>query len=148
MATIEDERIVRDRNEIQARGFKILLYALGAVLMVRLFYLNQNPKEITDILLVFLGTGMYVNITSWARGATKAQGEGRKLPYNMRWWRLGLFFAWMVAFIYWRGDTPLETTSDFAKLIASLLAGLIPVVLLFYYLGRRWSKRSGLEDEN
>ena len=147
MATIEDERIVRDRNEIQAQGFKILLYTLGAVIMVRLFYLNQNPKEITDILLVFLGTGMYVNITSWARGATKAQGEGRLLPPTMRGWRLGFFVVYLLAFHYWRGDMPLETTSDIAKLIGSMLAGLIPAVLLFYYLGHRWNRKSGLDED-
>ena len=147
MATIEDERIVRDRNEIQAWGFKACAAVLLAALFYRQLYLGQHPREHWDLLLALFGSVAYVNITSWARGATKAQGDGATLPRNMRWWRLGLVILWIIALSYWREDMPLETTSDIAKLIASMLAGLVPVLLLFYYLGRRWKRQCGLDED-
>lgn len=145
---IKDERIVSVRNEIQARGFQICVVVLMAGLLYRQFYLRQHPREYWDVALALFGAMTYVGFTIWGRGATTAQGErGASLPWP--WWRFGLVVLVVSAFNSWYSGIPLDSAGDAAIMImasvAGALAGVFLVVLLYYYLGRRWNRRSGGE---
>lgn len=144
---ITDERIVRDRNEIQAWGFKACAAILMAGLLYRQFYLGQHPREYWDVFLALFGSVIFVNLTTWARGATAAQGEkGATLPPRMRNWRLPFLVVGVLALSHWRGTIQLDSADGVLKSVAAILIGMTPVILLFYYLGRRWKRQSGLEE--
>jgi hypothetical protein len=145
---IKDERIISVQNEIQARGFQICVVVLMAGLYYRQFYLRQHPREYWDVALALFGALAYVGFTAWGRGATRAQGErGASLPWP--WWRFGLIVLVVCATNSWYGGVPLDSAGEaaivIAATIAGALAGVLPVVLLFRYLGRRWNRRSGGE---
>ena len=143
---IKDERILKDRNEIQAWGFKVCASILMVGLLYRQFYLDQDPGEYWDIFLALFGSVIFVNLTTWARGATSMQGErGTSLPWSgKRAWRIAFIVVVVVAISYWRGTIEFESATDVVKAVAAAVIGITPVVVLFYYLGRRWKRRSGL----
>jgi hypothetical protein len=141
---MQDERIIRSRNDIAAQGFRICLAILAVALFYRQLYLEQHPREYWDVLLAFFASAVYVNLMTHARGATLAQAEdGSSFP---RMWRsLSRILVVLVGINLFRGEIELSL-SGIGGIVLGALIGAVPVVLLFYLLDRWWKRRSGLEE--
>lgn len=132
---IRDERVIRTKNRIAARGFAIWSISLMITLLYRQFYLRQPPREYWDIAAIFFAGNLYVTIASFAQGAFHESAIRRSGK-----WTVAVILLTVVAVMYLQGE--ISSVIDGVAHVALALAGLSSLGLLSYYLYRRWEKQT------
>ncbi len=132
---IRDERVIRAKNRIAARGFAIWSISLMIALLYRQFYLHQPPREYWDIATIFFAGNLYVTIATFAQGAFHESAIRR----SGKWTVAGILLM-IVAVMYLQGE--IGSLMDVVAYVASALAGLSLLGLLSYYLYRRWERQT------
>ena len=138
---IVDERIKAVRNRSAAGGFFITYSLLLIDLLYRQFYLKQAPGDYWDIIMIWFASSLYVGITAYSSGMMSGK-VGRQFKII-----IPVVLGSVLATSYFMGR--LTSMHAFAEIMVSL-AVMVPVLFLvflfYYYLNRRWEKKSELDE--
>lgn len=89
-----DERIQETRQKINSKAFGLAFYSLWAIIMYRMFVLQQSPQDYGDIFLLTIGLSAYIGINN-----VKAGSFTGRPPKNMNLLAtLGLEVVYLILF--------------------------------------------------
>jgi len=137
---MKDERIQTTHNRIAAIGFCIWQFLTLISFNYRFLILKQHPREIWDIIAIFLIVNIFFFFASANKGA---------IDFGLRWKTVAICIAagiiglFTIHFITGR-------MFSFIDLSVLLFGCLLTMGLFFgipYFLNRRWKRKEGLEDE-
>jgi hypothetical protein len=136
---MNDERIRQTRSRIASRAFGIWYMLLLAALLVRQFYLGQEPWEYWDMALIFFLGSFYVSIAGFARGAVQEN-------YLTRYWKWSVpaILLTILGLKFFQGK--INTLTDVLVTLLAASLGVAVVGTVFFLLYRRWESKIDLEQ--